>query len=49
MKDKPNKSTFTGSLEHRGGKKLSQQGVEFSHKIREVRRHPTGGFRGRKG
>jgi hypothetical protein len=49
MKDKLNKPAFTGSLEHRGGKKLSQQGVGFSHKIREVRRHPTDGFRGRKG
>jgi|GEM_PF-4622852 len=49
MKNKQNKFAFTGALEHRGGKKLSQQGVEFSHKIREVRKHPTRGFRGRKG
>ena len=49
MKNKPNRSVFIGSLEHRGGKKLSQHGVEFSHKIREVRKHPTAGFRGRKG
>ena len=49
MKDNPKKSTFTGNLEHRGGKKLSQQGVEFSSKIREVRKHPTRGFRGKKG
>jgi len=49
MKSKFNRSAFIGNLEHRGGKKLSQQGVEFSHKTREVRKHPTRGFRGRKG
>ena len=49
MKGTPGKAVFTGSLEHRGGKKLSQQSVEFSSKIREVRKHPTRGFRGRKG
>jgi hypothetical protein len=49
MKNKPKKNTFLGRLEHRGGKKLSQQGVEFSHKVREVRKHPTAGYRGKKG
>ena len=49
MKANHEKNTFLGSLEHRGGKKLSQQGVEFSHQKKEVRKHPTGGFRGRKG
>lgn len=49
MKDRPNRAIFTGKFEHRGGKKLSQHGVEFSHKIHEVRKHPAGGFRGRKG
>ncbi|MGH9680561.1 MAG: hypothetical protein ACRD4Y_11485 [Candidatus Acidiferrales bacterium] len=49
MKGKSEKPLFTGNLEHRAGKKLSQHGVEFSGKIREVRRHPTRGFRGRKG
>jgi hypothetical protein len=34
-------------LEHRGGKKLAQQSVEFSHKKKEVRKHRTGGARGR--
>ncbi|HVA95613.1 MAG TPA: hypothetical protein VNI36_12010 [Candidatus Dormibacteraeota bacterium] len=48
MKSKPEKKLFTGTLEHRGGKKLSQQGVEFSHKKQEVRKHPTRGFRGKK-
>jgi hypothetical protein len=42
------KSDFVGSLEHRGGKKLSQQGAEFFHKLHEVRKRPTPGFRGRK-
>lgn len=49
MKAKFTKSAFYGSLEHRGGKKLSQLGVEFSHKMQEVRKHPTRGFRGKKG
>jgi hypothetical protein len=49
MKLDPRKSVFTGNLEHRGGKKLSQQGVEFSQEAREVRKHPTRSFRGRKG
>ena len=47
-----NKSPFNrqiGQLEHRHGKQLSQQGVEFFHKKMEVRKHPTRGFRGRKG
>jgi hypothetical protein len=38
-----------GQLEHRGGKKLGQLNTEFFHKKREVRKHPTRGFRGRKG
>ena len=49
MKDKSKKNVFLGSLEHRGGKKLSQQGIEFCHKTKEVRKHPTRGFRGKKG
>jgi len=49
MKTKSNKNVFVGGLEQRGGKKLSQQGIEFFHKVKEVRKHPTGGFRGRKG
>jgi hypothetical protein len=49
MNIKPKKNVFVGSLEHRGGKKLSQQGTEFFHKMREVRKHPTGGYRGKKG
>ena len=47
-----NKTLFAPAifqLEHRGGKKLGQQGTEFFHKTREVRKHPTGGFRGRSG
>jgi hypothetical protein len=47
-----NKSPFVvtiGQLEHRGGKKLGQLSTEFFHKKREVRKHPTRGFRGRKG
>ena len=49
MTNKPKKNVFVGSLEHRGGKKLSQQGTEFFHKMREVRKHPTGGYRVKKG
>jgi hypothetical protein len=49
MKDNPRKNAYTGNMEHRGGKKLSLQGVEFSHKIREVRKHPARGFRGKTG
>jgi hypothetical protein len=41
-------SDFVGNLEHRGGKKLSQHGTEFFHKIQETRKHPTRGYRGRK-
>lgn len=47
-----NKAPFVKNieqLEHRGGKKLSQHGVEFSHKKMQVRKHPTSGFRGKKG
>lgn len=43
------KNDFIGSLEHRGGKKLSQAGVEFCHRLHEVRKRPTPSFRGRKG
>ena len=49
MKDRPNRFTFIGNLEHRCGKKLSQHGVEFSRKVREVRKHSATGIRGRKG
>jgi len=38
-----------GSLEHRGGKKLSQHGTEFFHKVKETRRHPSRGYRGKRG
>jgi hypothetical protein len=41
-------NAFFGSLEHHGSKKLSQQGAEFFHKIHEVRKRPTPGFRGEK-
>jgi len=43
------RSDFVGTLEHPRGKKLSQHGVEFFHKIKETRRRPTRGYRGRKG
>ena len=33
-------------LRQMGAKKMSQQGTEFFHKIKEVRRHRTGGRRG---
>ncbi|MFZ0820298.1 MAG: hypothetical protein WAM91_09530 [Candidatus Acidiferrales bacterium] len=33
----------TSGLDRLGGKKLSQHGTEFFHKIKEVRKHPTGG------
>ncbi len=49
MKTKSPKPIFFGQLEHRGGKKLAQPGTEFFHKEKEVRKHPTRGFRGRKG
>jgi hypothetical protein len=48
MANKPRRNVFLGSFEHRGGKKLSQPGTEFFHKVREVRKHPTGGFRSKK-
>jgi hypothetical protein len=48
MTNKSKKSVFVGSLEHRGGKKLSQLGTEFFHKIKETRKHPTRGYRGKK-
>jgi len=41
-------NAFVGSLEHRGGKKLSQQGTEFLHKIHEARKRSAPGFRGKK-
>jgi hypothetical protein len=47
-----NKSPFNlnlGQLEHRRGKKLGQLSTEFFHKKREVRKHPTRGYRGKKG
>jgi hypothetical protein len=49
MKPKTTKPFIISQLEHRGGKKLSQRGTEFFHKEHEVRKHPTRGFRGRKG
>lgn len=49
MKSKFSHNVFTGQLEHRGGKKLGQLSTEFFHKKREVRKHPPGGFRGKKG
>jgi hypothetical protein len=49
MKAKMNRTAFYGNLEHRGGKKLAQQGVEFFHKMQEVRKHQTRGYRGQKG
>ena len=49
MTNKPKKDVFVGNLEHRGGKKLSQMGTEFFHKTKEVRKHPTRGYRGKKG
>lgn len=42
------RNDLAGSLEHRGGKKLSQHGTEFFHKIHEARKRPTPGFRGKK-
>jgi hypothetical protein len=41
-------NAFVGNLEHHGGKKLSQHGVEFFHKVHEARKRPTPGFRGKK-
>ncbi len=49
MKNKSPFSPVIGQLEHRGGKKLGQLNTEFFHEKREVRKHPTRGFRGRKG
>jgi hypothetical protein len=49
MKNKSHFNASIAQLEHRGGKKLGQQGTEFFHKKCEVRKHPTRGFRGRKG
>jgi hypothetical protein len=49
MRNKVGKNLFVGNLENRGGKKLGQPGTEFFHKKQEVRKHPTRGFRGRKG
>ena len=49
MKNKTPFNLSIGQLEHRGGKKLGQQNTEFFHKKKEVRKHPTRGFRGRKG
>lgn len=49
MANKSEKDVFVANLEHRGGEKLSQRGTEFFHKIREVHKHPTGGYRGKKG
>lgn len=42
------KSDFVRNLEHHGGKKLSQRGAEFFHRLHEARKRPTPGFRGRK-
>jgi len=41
MKNKPNKSAFTGTLEHRDGKKIPQHGGKFSHKTREAGEHSS--------
>jgi hypothetical protein len=49
MKIKTPFNLSVGQLEHRGGKKLAQRDTEFFHKTREVRKHATRGFRGRKG
>ncbi len=49
MKNKSSSNISIGQLEHRGGKKLGQSSTEFFHKKREVRKHPTRGYRGKKG
>ena len=49
MSNKSKANIFVGNLEHRGGKKLSQLGIEFFHKKKGVRKRPTRGFRGKKG
>ena len=40
------KSEMPRGMKRMGGKKVSQPGTEFFHKIKEVRRHRTGGRRG---
>jgi len=42
---KPKNETPRG-LRRLGARKISQQGTEFFHKIKEVHRHRTGGRRG---
>lgn len=37
------KNQLPRGLRHVGGKKLSQPGTEFLHKMKETRRHRTGG------
>ncbi len=49
MKNKSPFNRSVGQLEHRGGKKLGQLSTEFFHKKREVRKHPTRGYRGKQG
>jgi hypothetical protein len=49
MKATTPKNVFAGNLRHRGGEKLGRAGTEFFRKKREVRKHPTRGFRGKKG
>jgi hypothetical protein len=39
-------SDMPRGLRRMGAKKMSQPGTEFFHKIKEVRRHRTGGRRG---
>jgi hypothetical protein len=48
MKNKPQFNASLAQMKHCGGKKLGQQGTEFFHKQREVRKHATGNFRSRK-
>jgi hypothetical protein len=40
------KDEMPRGLRRMGAKKVSQPGTEFFHKIKEVRRHRTGGRRG---
>ena len=47
-KFKKPKSDFGENLDHRGCNRLSRQGAEFLHKLHEVGKRPTPGFRGRK-
>lgn len=35
------KSDFVGNLEHHRGKKLSQRGAEFCHRLHEAHKRPT--------